>query len=359
MKKLIANFDWSLPVVSLVILLLGLAIMASIAPNSLNQQLFSAILGLLLFFVFSQLDYQIFSKTSWLFFLGCLLFLATPLVFGTITRGSLRWIQLGKMTLQPSELVKPFLILIFADFFNQPRQFGWRQILKGALFLILPLLLIFFQPDLGSSLVVFGSWLGVVLAAGVGGWWFLAGGAAATVFLPLAWRFLQPYQKERILSFLNTSEDPLGASYHLIQARVAVGAGQLLGRGWGRGTQSHLQFLPERYTDFIFASFAEEFGFLGSFVLVLLFAFLLYRLIIIAQKAQDNFGFLICLGIFSLIFVQFFINIGINLALLPITGITLPLVSYGGSSLLATMICLGIAENIARQGQLQKIIEIK
>lgn len=349
MKKLLVGFDWSLLGVSLAILTLGLITLVSIAPTSFYQQLVSAFLGLLLFFVFSQLDYRIFAKTGWLFFFGSLLFLVTPLIFGTITRGSLRWIQLGKMTLQPSELVKPFLILNFAAFFSANGQFSWRRLATGLAWLTLPILLIFGQPDLGSSLVVFGAWLGVALAAGVANRWFLWGGLGVGLAFPLIWRYLQPYQKSRLLSFLDPTRDPLGANYHLIQAKVAVGSGQLWGRGWGRGTQSHLHFLPERYTDFIFASFAEEFGFLGSLILILLFAFLFFRLLLIAQKAKDNFGFLISLGIFSLIFSQFFINIGINLGLLPVTGIPLPLVSYGGSSLLAIMICLGIAENIARQ----------
>jgi len=359
MNKFFANFDWAVLIVALTILGLGLVTIASIAPENFHQQLLSAFLGVTLFFAFSQLDYQIFLKTGPLFFAGCLFFLVTPLVFGTITRGSLRWIQIGQMTLQPSELVKPFLILIFAGFFNWQKKFSPRRLVLGAVYLILPVILIFFQPDLGSSLVVIGSWLGVALAAGIAWRWFLAGGLIILLCLPLGWRLLQPYQHDRIISFLHPAQDPLGTNYNLIQAKIAVGSGRFLGRGWGRGTQSHLQFLPERFTDFIFASFSEEFGFLGTTILLCLFTFLFWRLLVIAQKARDNFGFLISLGMFSLIFGQFLVNIGINLGLLPVTGITLPLVSYGGSSLLAIMICLGVLENIARQAKGQTAIEIK
>ena len=225
--------------------------------------------------------------------------------------------------------------------------------------MLLPALLIFFQPDLGSSLVLLFSWLGILIGAGFD--WRLAvlGGATLLSSPFLFWRFLQDYQQQRILSFLNPTSDPLGAGYNLIQATVAVGSGQFLGRGLGRGTQSHLRFLPERHTDFIFASLAEELGFLGSAVLIFALVVLLWRILVIAQKSRDQFGFLISLGIFSLIFTQTFINIGINLGILPITGITLPLVSYGGSSLLAISICLGIIQNINQHAKKTPIIEIR
>jgi len=353
MKRLFANFDWGLLISALVILVFGLVIMASIAADFLPQQLISAFLGLLFFFVFASLDYRIFLKISLLLFIGCLVFLLVPLFFGTITRGVLRWIQIGNFTLQPTELVKPSLIIFFAAFFSSKQQLNFKEISRGIFCLLLPVFLIFFQPDLGSSLVVIFFWLAIILAAGLSWRWLLAGGLLLLFFLPFSWHFLQDYQQQRISSFLNPAQDPLGASYNLIQAKVAVGSGQFWGRGLGRGTQSHLQFLPEHHTDFIFASFAEELGFVGSAILILLFAFLLWRILVIAQKTKDNFGFLISIGIFSFLFTQIFINIGINLGLLPVTGIPLPLVSYGGSSLIATMISLGIMENIASQAKVK------
>jgi len=209
-------------------------------------------------------------------------------------------------------------------------------------------MLIFLQPDLGSSLVVFIFWLGIAFAAGIPKRLIAGLGLVAAALFPLSWLILKQYQKERIFSFLNPFSDPLGSGYNMIQAMVAVGSGQWLGRGLGRGTQSHLMFLPERHSDFIFASLAEELGFLGGFLLIIVYAFLLWRLLKIASQAKEKYGVLICLGVFSMIFVQVLINIGMNLGLVPVTGITLPLISSGGSSLLATVISLGIVQNIAR-----------
>ena len=358
MKKIFSNFDWPLLMATLVILIFGSAIVASVLPSFLSQHLSHVLLALIFFLIFSQIDYRVYLKVAPLLFGFSLVFLLLPLIFGRITRGTLRWIQIGSLTIQPSELVKPFLVLYFSSFFYSGKV-KTKQMLTGLLLLSLPVFLIFSQPDFGSTLVVISSWLGIFLASGVS--WHLLLASSLFLFLspPLIWRFLEDYQRQRILSFLDPFGDPLGAGYNLIQAKIAVGSGQLFGRGLGRGTQSHLQFLPERHTDFIFASLAEELGFLGSTFLILAFGILAWRILAIGQKSKDNFGFLFCFGCFSLLFSQIFINIAINLGLLPVTGIPLPLVSYGGSSLLATMIFLGIVQNIARQKGRQKAIEIR
>ena len=259
----------------------------------------------------------------------------------------MRWIRIGSFTVQPSELVKPFLIAFFSSFFAGEEKIGLKKVLGGFFLLLIPAILIFIQPDLGSSLVVAISILGVLFAAGLPLKIFLGIGGTILVFLPLAWKFLlKDYQRDRVLSFLNPHSDPLGRGYNLIQSTVAVGAGKFFGRGLGRGTQSGLQFLPERHTDFMFASFAENFGFLGVLIFLGVFVVLLWRILRIASQTNDNFGFLFACGVFCLIFTQGFINIGMNLGLLPVTGIPLPLLSYGGSSFLATMMMLGILENI-------------
>ena len=347
MRKYFANFDWFLFLAALVLLTFSLVMIASVASQLFFPQFFYAFLGLLLFFIFSQIDYRFFEKLASFFFVGSLGFLLIPLFLGIATRGARRWIQLGFLTLQPSELVKPFLIIFFASFFSS-REMSLKEVMRGIFFLLLPIILVFLQPDLGSSLVLFFSWLGVVLGSGLSWRLIILGFLLLLFFFPWGWYLLQDYQRQRILSFLNPLSDPLRSGYHLIQTTVAVGSGQWFGRGWGRGTQSHLRFLPERHTDFIFASLAEELGFFGAAILILLFAFLLWRILVISQKARDLFGFLLCLGIFSLFFIQILVNIGMNLGLLPITGITLPLISYGGSSLVTTMISLGIVANIAR-----------
>jgi len=358
MKKIFSNFDWPLLIATLVISIFGSVMVASVASSFLTQHLTHLFLALIFFFIFSQLDYRVYIKISPLLFGLSLIFLLLPLVFGEITRGTLRWVQIGSLTIQPSELVKPFLILFFSYFFCSPKVKGKKMVI-GFLFLLIPVFLIFSQPDFGSTLVMIFSWVGIVLAAGIT-WHFLLLGGILFLFLPpLVWRFLKNYQRLRILSFFNPLKDPLGTSYNLIQAKITVGSGQFFGRGLGKGTQSHLKFLPERHTDFIFASLAEELGFLGAVFLILAFGFLLWRILAISQKSKDNFGFLFCVGCFGLLFSQIFINIAINLGLLPVTGIPLPLVSYGGSSVLATMICLGIVQNIAKQKGREKIIEIR
>lgn len=328
------------------LLVFNLLIIWSIAPRLFLQQLTYIILGLGLFFLFSLIDWRIYPKFSWLFYLGSLIFLGITFLFGTITRGVSRWIQIGGLTIQPSELVKPFLVLFFAWFFSEGIEI--KKIFLGSLLLTLPAFLIFIQPDLGSSLVVILLWLGITLAAGVSWRWLAGGFGFLVVTLPLIWQLLKDYQRQRIYTFVNPFADPLKSGYNIIQSIIAIGSGQLAGRGLGRGTQSHLRFLPERHSDFIFASLAEELGFLGALILLSFFALLLWRILVIAQKTDNRFGMLICLGIFTMIFSQIFINIGMNLGLMPITGITLPLISSGGSSLVAVLISLGIIENIAR-----------
>lgn len=346
MKRIFSGLDWLLFFAALGISIFGVIIVGSLAPGLFPQQVIYLLLGVTIFFAFSQVDYRIFEKFAVLLYIGCLFFLLAPFIFGTITRGTLRWIQIGPFTVQPSEIVKPFLVLFFAHFFES-QNISAKKLLIGGLLLAVPVVLIFVQPDLGSSIVVSLSWLGILVAAGISFKMLVISFVSLLFFVPIGWKFLlRDYQKQRIFTFLDPLKDPLGTGYNLIQATVAVGAGRLFGRGLGQGTQSHLRFLPERHTDFIFASIAEELGFLFSSFLIIAFIILLWRILTISQKTRDSFGTLVCGGMFSLLFSQFFINIAMNLGLVPITGITLPLVSYGGSSFISTMIGLGILENI-------------
>lgn len=346
MRKLFPAFDWVLFLATFGISVFGAVIVSNLVPGLFSQQVIYILLGITIFFAFSQVDYRIFERFAVLLYIACLFFLLAPFIFGTVTRGTLRWIQIGPFTVQPSEIVKPFLVLFFAHFF-EPQKASAKKLVIGGLLLVVPVVLIFFQPDLGSSIVVSLSWLGILIAAGVSFKMLVISFGSLLFFVPIGWKFLlRDYQKQRIFAFLDPLRDPLGTGYNLIQATVAVGAGRLFGRGLGRGTQSHLRFLPERHTDFIFASIAEELGFLFSSFLIIAFIILLWRILKISLKTRDSFGTLVCGGMFSLLFSQFFINIAMNLGLLPITGITLPLVSYGGSSFISTMIGLGILENI-------------
>lgn len=342
------NFDWVIFVCLVFIFSLGLAVLYSVAPALAFHQLIYFGLGLVLFFLFAKIDYRIFENFP-LGFYGLSVFsLVLTFVLGRVTRGAIRWVSLGPFTFQPSEFVKPLFILSFSGLASGKDL----SKLKNLLFLLLlffPLAcLIFYQPALGSTLVVLTIWLSLVFVGGLRLSHFFLMLFAGGSLLPITWRFLAEYQKKRILAFLNPRSDPLGSGYHLIQSRIAVGSGRIFGKGLGQGTQSHLRFLPEFQSDFIFAALSEELGLIGCLILISCYFFLLWRILKIAQGTKNKFAFLVSVGVFSMLFFQIFVNTGMNLGLVPITGITLPLVSYGGSSLVATMISLGLIESIAK-----------
>jgi rod shape determining protein RodA len=341
------------------LVILGLAVVGSVAPTLFFTQAMSVLVGLAVSLFLARVDYRVYSRMAWFLYVFCLVGLVLPLLLGFSARGATRWLKIGDFSLQPSEIVKPFLILVFASFFGHGEGLSWRKLGVGVGLLVIPVFLIFVQPDLGSCLVLIFFWLGIVLMTGVPKSWLLGGVVLLLLVSPVGWHFLRDYQKERIRGFLDVQSDPLGTGYHLIQSKVAVGSGQLWGRGLGRGTQSHLRFLPERQTDFIFASLAEELGFIGGAVVVLLFGLLLGRILQVTRRSRDQYGGLIGTGVFSLIFGQMAINLGFNLGFLPVTGITLPLMSYGGSSILAVMISLGLVQSVARWGRRQEAIEIR
>jgi rod shape determining protein RodA len=346
--------DWQLIIPSLILLVFGLAALGSISLNLALTQFIFIIIGGLIFFFFSKFHYQNHRHLISLYTIGSLVFLILPFLFGAVTRGSIRWIQIGSLTLQPSEIIKPFLIIIFASLLAQK-----TNLLTYFSYLLIPAFLIFKQPDLGSTLVVMAIWLGMLFISDLPVIYPLGLLLAGFGLSPLIYKFLKPYQQQRIISFLNPYADPKASGYHVIQSTIAVGSGGLWGRGLGHGTQSQLQFLPERHTDFIFALIAEEMGLFGSIILLVTYFFLLKRLLNIAQQAPDKFSQLITIGVFSMIFFQAIVTIAMNLGLLPITGITLPLVSSGGSSLLATMIGLGIVHNIYLHSSPRKLLEIR
>ena len=274
--------------------------------------------------------------------------------------GSVRWIQLGNFTIQPSELIKPLLIIIFAGFLSVKHSWSQPiQFIVYGLLVLLPAGLIYFQPDLGSTLVVLAIWLGMLLASD---WpWFypfslIIAGAA---FIPLAIKFLHPYQQQRLLTFLNPYQQAGSSGYQVIQSLVAIGSGGFFGRGLGQGIQLQLQFLPESHTDFIFAALAEELGFVGSCVLILAYFWLLKYLLTLASQAPDKFGYLVVMGSFFMLSFQIIVNLGMNLGILPVTGITLPLASGGGSSLLSVMFCLGLVANIESHHSVKTPLAIK
>lgn len=278
----------------------------------------------------------------WLYALGLSL-LAMVLVFGLIGKGAQRWLDLGVFRFQPSELVKVTVPLMVAYYLaERPLPPSLRRIGMTLVLVLVPTLMIARQPDLGTALLVACSGLFVLFLAGVS--WRVIGlaGGVMLAALPVLWHFMQGYQRQRVLTFLDPSNDPLGAGYHIIQSKIAIGSGGLYGKGWMNGTQSQLDFLPERSTDFIFAVLSEEFGLLGVTALLGAYAFVVLRGLYLAASAQEGFGRLLGGGVVLTFFVYAFVNIGMVCGLLPVVGLPLPLVSYGGTSMVTILAAFGL-----------------
>ena len=343
------HIDWITALILLCLGSFGLFILLTIGQSYFIPQLFFLILGFILLFGISYVDSVILWWFAPIGYILSVLFLAMSYL-GPSIRGATRWIVIFGAQIQPSEFVKPFLLLAFAHFIATytPRKLKNVPLLF-ALF-TLPFLLVFRQPDLGSSLVYAGFWSAMLLAGGIPVWFIVSGIAVVGLLLPFLWSHLASYQQSRVLTFLNPALDPKGAGYNALQSMIAVGSGQWFGRGLGRGTQSHLRFLPEYHTDFIFATLIEELGFFGGTLLLAGYAFLLYRIIVPVLRGMviDTRVFIYSFGLFAMLLSQIFINAGMNMGLIPITGITLPFVSYGGSSILSTAIAFGILWALAR-----------
>ncbi len=358
-KFLLANYFYSPLLVSLIILsLVGLMMIYSTGLSGEPQrglavrQALALALGLAGFFFLGTFDYRAFKKAaSWLYGLAVLL-LISVLFFGLTVKGATRWLDLGLFNFQPAEFSKFALIVILAKFI-EGRGLGlqkFRYLVWSAAFVAIPVVLVMLQPDLGSALVHLAVWTGMMVGSRMPRRYFLYLVAGFLILAAVAWQlFLAPYQQDRIRSFLDPGADPLGRGYNVIQSQVAIGSGGLTGTGLARGLQSQLRFLPERQTDFIFASTVEELGLLGGGLVLLLLGYALLRILRIMESSRDLFGRLLAAGIFSLLFAQAAINVGMNLGLLPVTGITLPFLSYGGSSLVINFWLVGILENISRQ----------
>lgn len=337
------KFDFFLLATIGFLVLTSVLILKSLAPSFFPLYYFYLVLALVSFFIFSQIDFEVYSLFSRLLYLTSLFFLILPLIIGEVTRGAVRWIPIGPLTIQPAEIVRPFLLLFFANFLAKGKL-NLIKIVKAILLASIPLFLILIQPSLGVAFLTVVGFLGVLFASNFNKRYLLLLVLVFLIFLPVGWRILAPYQKARIVTFLDPARDRLGLGYNSIQAMIAAGSGKMLGRGLGHGVQTQLAFLPEKHTDFIFASIGEEFGFLGTSFLLLGTFILFWRLISILGEAKSVVERAYVSGLFLTLFVQVFVHVGMNLGLLPITGIPYPLVSAGGSSLLATLAGLGIAQ---------------
>jgi rod shape determining protein RodA len=363
MNRLLAvfrHFDVPLLIVSGLLLMVGLVVIYSTSVSAGNltvfyRQLTFAGIGLIAFLLFSFYNYQTLAKQNRLAYIVIILFLLGLLIFGSEVRGSARWINLGFFNFQPAEFAKIVIALGLSRwlYLKRGQINSWGSIIITLTYALIPGVLIALEPDLGSSIIVMSIWLGLLIISPMKKTYLIVFVLAAVVFAGLGWQFvLQDYQKTRVHVFLDPSQDPRGRGYNVRQATIAVGSGALTGQGLGQGLQSQLKFLPERQTDFIFASAAEEIGFLGCAALLLLYYLLFWRLFKIMRQAKDDLGYYIAGGVLFFFFVQMMINIGMNIGLLPVTGIPLPFLTYGGSSLLTVCIALGIVQNVARQSRL-------
>jgi len=267
--------------------------------------------------------------------------LLVTLIIGQVTRETVRWIPIGSFSIQPSEIVRPFLFIFFANYFIG-NKLNFKHLLKGLILMALPLLLILVQPSLGVTVITAIGFLGIILASEINKKQLFMLGLIAIILIPVSFVFLAPYQKSRILNFLNPENDPLGAGYNAIQSKISVGSGKIFGMGLGKGVGTQLEFLPEKQTDFIFASISEELGFSGAILVLGLSFLILFRLIKYMENAISPYARAFLSAVFLTLFVQILIHTGMNMGIFPVTGVPYPLVSAGGSSLLATLITLGV-----------------
>jgi len=352
------NFSLLAPVLAL--LILSLTVIFSVSASLFWNQLVFVILSIVIFLFCSNINYKILKAYATPIYVASLVVLLLLLFIGIESRGAVRWFEFFGFRIQFSEFMKPFLAITLASYLAEHKNQSFKTFLKVLLFLLPVAFLIFAQPDLGNALIYCFVLIFALVVFGFPFRYFLGGLLFIGVLSPIAWKFLHGYQKQRLLTFLNPSSDPLGTSYNAIQSAIAVGSGMFFGQGLGQGTQSALRFLPERHTDFIFATTAEELGFVGALLILVIFALLLYKVFSIFINADDTFARVFSLTAFFIILVQFFINVGMNIGIMPIVGVTLPFVSYGGSSLLSNFILLGILSAIDTQGGRDKdVLEIR
>ncbi|HKU86057.1 MAG TPA: rod shape-determining protein RodA [Casimicrobiaceae bacterium] len=328
----------------------GLVTLFSAADQSIarvTSQAMSLSFAIVLMWIFANIAPQTLARAAVPLYVLAVAMLVGVALFGVVVNGSRRWLNLGVARFQPSELMKIALPLMLAWYFQKfEGRIGWKDFVFAAVLIVVPVYLIKRQPDLGTSLLIAASGFYVLFLAGLS-WKVIVGlVAAAAAVGPMVWTHLHDYQRERILTFLDPGRDPLGAGYHSMQASIALGSGGIVGKGWLNGTQTHLDFLPERHTDFIFAVFGEEFGLIGAGVLLLLYLLLIGRAMVITANASTMFARLVAGAITLMFFTYAFVNMAMVSGLLPVVGVPLPLVSYGGTAMISLFIGLGILMSV-------------
>lgn len=353
-----SGVDWLLMIPVFILLIFSLATLFSIDRDIFKSQLIFTFLSFGIFLALTQLNPSVLKFYSIPIYIISIIVLGAVLLIGFESRGSVRWIEIFGVNIQFSEIFKPFLALAFATYLSNLRNFSLKSFISIFIFIGPIFMLIFFQPDLGNALIYLMVCTLALIISGFPYRWFFMGFIIWVFTLPFFWMILHDYQRQRVLTFIDPSRDPLGTSYNAIQAVIAVGSGMIIGKGLGLGTQSGLRFLPEQHTDFIYATISEELGFVGAVIIVFCFTFIFFRLYQIIKNSEDKFAKIFSTVAFLIIFVHFVINIGMNLAVVPIVGVTLPFVSYGGSSLLSNFILLGLLFAVNRKSR-TSVLEIR
>jgi rod shape determining protein RodA len=352
-------FDWQLLTPVFILIAVSLLTLFSVNVLLIRSQIVVLLFSLFAFFVFSNANLKIFKIYSIPIYFVSVILLVLVFMIGIESRGSLRWIEIFGFRLQFSEILKPFLAIALATYVSEFKSFNLKALINIFMLLFPVALLIFLQPDLGDALIYCLVVLCVSLYLGFSFKYFAAIFLPFLLVAPLLWNFLHDYQRQRVLTYLDPGKDPLGTSYNVIQSVIAVGSGMIIGKGIGLGTQSGLRFLPERHTDFIFATITEQLGFVGSMLILICFIWFLYRIYKNFKDSDDTFTKVFASIVFFAFLIQIFINVGMNIGILPIVGVTLPFVSYGGSSLLSNFIFLGLLSALAKSAKQTKVLEIK
>ncbi len=355
MLRLFSKVDFVLVAAVTLLLLISLLSLYSLSlsggTNYFLKQSIYAVIGLTVMFFVGSLDYRYIQKQSTFLYFVTLGVLFLVLLFGSTVNGTAGWLSFGFFQVQPVEVAKVTLIIFLASFISKKKsELGeWTRVVASLILSAALIFLVLRQPDLGSSLVLAAIWGGMMLASGLRARHFIVLGILGSLLVFGSWFLLADYQKARIDTFLHPESDPQGSGYNVLQAMVAVGSGGLSGKGLGYGSQSQLSFLPEKHTDFIFAVVSEELGLIGAGLVIFLYGVLLYRIRQIGAEASDNFGYLLSLGVMTMVFVQILINVGMNVGVLPVTGLPAPFLSYGGSSLLSLSASLGLLLSVYRR----------
>lgn len=356
-RRLLTHFEWLLPLLVIAISGLGILCVYSAShtpdlvglPSSAARQLTWFGGGLVAMLLMVSFDYRRLDRRAYLLYVGVVVLLIAVELIGEVGGGSRRWLRVGPVSIQPSEFAKLAMVIVLAHYFSRtaPARLGLRELIFPLVLTLVPAALILVQPDLGSAALLVAVSVTMMIMGGIRLRWLALLASPLVAAAPILWTHLKEYQQKRILMFLDPAQDPLGAGYHIIQSKIAVGSGQLWGKGFLKGTQNHLNFLPEQHTDFIFSVFSEEWGFVGAATLMGLYLAVLLRGMLIASRARDRFGLMCAIGVSATIFWQVAVNVGMTTGLLPVVGITLPFFSYGGSSLLCLLAGVGLVMSVS------------